>query len=40
MDRNYVGKVFEELLGKFIPDLLINLLSYHGFRKNINSTVI
>ena len=40
MDRNYFGGFFDKLLGKVVPDLLMNLLSCHGGRKNINSTVI
>ena len=40
MDRNYFGKVFDKLFGKVITDLLMNLLSWHGFRKNINPTII
>ena len=40
MDRNYVGKLCDKLLGKVIPDLLMNLVSCHGFMKNINLTVI
>ena len=40
MDRKYLGKNFKTFLGIGIPDLLMNLLSYHGFMKNINSSVI
>ena len=40
MDINYSGKSSEKLLGIGIPYLLINLLSCHGFIKNINFTVI
>ena len=40
MDRNYLEKLFDKLLGIVIPDLLINLFLFHGFMKNINSTVI
>ena len=40
MDRKYSRKLFDKLLVKFIPDLSMNLLSCHGFMRNINSTVI
>ena len=40
MDRKYSGKLFDKLLGKVIPDLLMKLLSCHGFMKNINPTEI
>ena len=40
MDRNHFGKTFDKLLGIEITDLIMNLLPCHGFRKNINSTVI
>ena len=40
MDINYLGKLFNKLLGKVIPYLLMNLLSCSVFMKNINSTVI
>ena len=31
---------YNNLLGIGIPDLLLNLLSYHGFKKNNDSFVI
>ena len=40
MDRDYFRKLFDKLLGKVIPDLLMNLLSCNAFTKNINYTVI
>ena len=40
MDRKYLGKLFETLFGKVIPNLLMNLLSCHGFMKNMDYTVI
>ena len=40
MDRNYFRKLFDKLLGKVIPALLMNLLSCRGFMKNKNPTVI
>ena len=36
----YGDKSFDRILGIGIPDLLINLMSYHGFFKNINYVVI
>ena len=33
-------KRFDRILGIGIPDLLMNLMSCHGFLKNINSVVI
>ena len=40
MDINYLGKRFDKLFGIDITYLLMNLLPFHGFMKNINSTVI
>ena len=40
MDRNYLRKIFSKIFGIGIPYLIMNLLSYHGFVKNINSTVV
>ena len=40
MDKKYLGNIFNKLLGIGMTDLLMNLLSFHGFTKNINSTVI
>ena len=36
----HVDKTFDIILGIGIPDLLMNLMSCHGFLKNINSVVI
>ena len=33
-------KSFDRILGMGIPDLLMNLMSCHGFLKNVNSIVI
>ena len=33
-------KSFDRILGIGIPYLLINLISFHGFLRNINSVVI
>ena len=40
MERDYFGENIEKLLRKVITYLLINLLSCHGFMKNLNSAVI
>ena len=33
-------KSFDRILGIGIPDLLMNLMYFHGFFRNINSVVI
>ena len=40
MDGKYLVKYFNGCLGIGIPDLLKNLLSCHGFTKNIKSIVV
>ena len=40
MDRNYFGELFDKLLGKVIPGLLMNLFYCNGSMKNIILTVI
>ena len=40
MDGKYFVNDFNEFLGIDILDLLMNLLSCHGFKKNIKSIVI
>ena len=40
MDGNYLRECFNELLGIGILDLLMDLLSCHGFMSNISSTVM
>ena len=39
-DRKYFGKLFHKFLGRVIPGLLMNLLTFHGFTKDINWTVV
>ena len=40
VDSKYVEKDFNRILGIGIPDLLIKILLYHGFLKNIKFIVI
>ena len=40
MDKKYLGNSCNKLLGIGIPYLLINLLLFHGYTKNINYTVM
>ena len=40
MDSKYVEKDFNRILGIGIPDFLMNLLSCHGFSKNMKYIVI
>ena len=37
---NHLGKKYDNVFGFGIPDLLMNLLSCHGFLKNNDSVVI
>ena len=39
-DGKYSVKYFNELLGALIPDLIMNLLTCHGYTKNIKSIVV
>ena len=36
----HIDKSFDRILGIGIPYLLMNLMSFHGFLRNINSVVI
>ena len=40
MDRKYLVKLFEKLLGIVVPYLLMKFLLCHGFITNLNSTVM